>query len=117
MFTPEMSALARDFAVRLVAFVEADLVRRVQGAIMSSFPVSGVAATTKTRLRATGKEDAARPARRPARMSPKLARARKLQGQCLGAMRGLKLADRSRVKKLTAAKGVAAGLKLALSLR
>ena len=50
-------------------------------------------------------------------MSPKLARTRKLQGHYLGAVRGLKPTDRARVKKLTAENGVAAGLRMALSLK
>ena len=51
------------------------------------------------------------------RSSPKLNRARKLQGQYLGALRGLGDADRSKVKQAAKTKGVADALKLAKSLK
>jgi hypothetical protein len=56
-------------------------------------------------------------ARKPMRMSPKLARARKLQGQYLGALRGLADADKAKVKQLAKDKGVPEALKLATSLK
>jgi hypothetical protein len=49
--------------------------------------------------------------------TPKVARARKLQGQYLGALRSLKGADRARVKKTAAEKSVAEAVKLARSLK
>jgi len=51
------------------------------------------------------------------KVRPELARARKLQGQYLGALRALKGADRAKVKQTAAEKSVAAAVKLALSLR
>lgn len=59
----------------------------------------------------------AAPARKAPRSSAKLARARKLQGQYLGALRSLGAADKAKVKQVVKAKGVAAGLKLAASLK
>jgi hypothetical protein len=56
-------------------------------------------------------------ARKPMKMSPKLARARKLQGQYLGALRGLADADKAKVKQLAKDKGVPEALKLATSLK
>jgi hypothetical protein len=55
--------------------------------------------------------------RKPMKMSPKLARARKLQGQYLGALRGLGDADKAKVKQVAQDKGVPEALKLALSLK
>jgi hypothetical protein len=49
--------------------------------------------------------------------TPKVARARKLQGQYLGALKSLKGADRARVKETAAEKGVAEAVKLARSLK
>ena len=49
--------------------------------------------------------------------TPKVARARKLQGQYLGALKSLKGADRARVKKTAAEKSVADAVKLAQSLK
>jgi hypothetical protein len=59
---------------------------------------------------------AAKPAPRKIRMTPKAAKARKLQGQYLGALRSLKDDARERVKKLAQEKGVAEAVKLAQSL-
>jgi hypothetical protein len=49
--------------------------------------------------------------------TPKVARARKLQGQYLGALKSLKGADRARVKKTATEKSVAEAVKLAQSLK
>jgi hypothetical protein len=66
-----------------------------------------------------GKSTAAKaaPARKAPKASPKLARARKLQGQYLGALKGLTGANRAKVKQIVKEKGVAEGLKLAGSLK
>jgi hypothetical protein len=56
-------------------------------------------------------------ARKPMRLSPKLARARKLQGQYLGALRSLTDADKAKVKQVAKDKGVADALKLAATLK
>jgi hypothetical protein len=58
----------------------------------------------------------AKPAARKIRMTPKAAKARKLQGQYLGALRSLKDDARDRVKKLAQEKGVGEAIKLAQSL-
>jgi hypothetical protein len=47
------------------------------------------------------------------RTNPKLAAVRRLQGQYLGALRGLPAAARAKVKALARAKGVAAAVKIA----
>jgi hypothetical protein len=57
------------------------------------------------------------PARKAAKASPKLARARKLQGQYLGALKSLSEADKAKVKAVAKDKGVADALKLAASLK
>jgi len=49
--------------------------------------------------------------------TPKVARARKLQGQYLGALKSLTGADRAKVKQTAAEKGVAEAVKLAQSLK
>ncbi len=68
-----------------------------------------------TVTRATG----ARPAtpKKAKKATPKVARARKLQGQYLGALKSLTGADRAKVKKTAAEKGVAEAVKLAQSLK
>jgi hypothetical protein len=61
----------------------------------------------------------ARPAtpKKAKKATPKVARARKLQGQYLGALKSLKGADRARVKKTAVEKSVAEAVKLAQSLK
>jgi hypothetical protein len=49
--------------------------------------------------------------------TPKVARARKLQGQYLGALKSLTGEDRARVKKTAAEKSVAEAVKLAQSIK
>jgi hypothetical protein len=68
-----------------------------------------------TATQATG----ARPAtpKKVKNATPKVARARKLQGQYLGALKSLKGADRAKVKKTAAEKGVVEAVKLAHSLK
>jgi hypothetical protein len=113
MPTLEVQIIVRDFVARVVALVEAEIARRLQREVAS------VMATPPNRLPSKRSDSA--PAlgsvRRLAKDTTKLAKARRLQGQYLGTMRRLKPAERARVKKLTHEKGVAAGLKLAQSLR
>jgi hypothetical protein len=56
-------------------------------------------------------------AKKVKKVTPKVARARKLQGQYLGALRSLKGADRAKVKRFAADKGVAQAVKLVLSMK
>ena len=55
--------------------------------------------------------------RKVKRASPKVARARKLQGQYLGALKSLKGANRAKVKAVAKDKGVAEAVKLALGMK
>ena len=56
-------------------------------------------------------------AKKAAKATPKVARARKLQGQYLGALKSLKGADRAKVKAIAKDKGVAAAVKLAAGMK
>ena len=113
--SPEVEALVRNFAGRLIAAIEADVARRLNGVLASAL---GTPAASAAGLRRTvGKSSVARPVRRPKRVSRELAQARKLQGQYLGALRGLKPADHARVKALAHEKGLPAAIKLAHSIK
>jgi hypothetical protein len=61
----------------------------------------------------------ARPAtaKKVKKVTPKVKRARKLQGQYLGALKSLTGADRAKVKQTAAEKGVAEAVKVALSMK
>jgi hypothetical protein len=56
-------------------------------------------------------------AKKVKKVTPKVARARKLQGQYLGALKSLAGADRVKVKQTAAEKGVAEAVKLALGMK
>lgn len=60
---------------------------------------------------------AAAATRRAPQASPKLAKARKLQGQYLGALKSLNEAEKAKVKAVAKDKGVADALKLAKALK
>jgi len=62
---------------------------------------------------------AAKPAtaKKVKKATPKVARARKLQGQYLGALKSLKGADRAKVKAVAKDKGVAEAVKLAAGMK
>ena len=64
---------------------------------------------------ATGAKPVA--AKKVKKSTPQVARARKLQGQYLGALKSLTGADRVGVKRTAAEKGVAEAVKLALSMK
>ena len=60
----------------------------------------------------------AKPAEKKAKkVTPKVARGRKLQGQYLGALKSLAGADRAKVKQTAAEKGVAEAVKLAAGMK
>ncbi|MGA7744074.1 MAG: hypothetical protein WBP56_24295 [Polyangia bacterium] len=63
----------------------------------------------------TGAKPAA--AKKVKKVTPKVRRARKLQGQYLAALKSLTGADRAKVKKTAAEKGVAEAVKLARSMK
>ena len=107
--SPEVEALVHN----LIAAIETDVARRLHGVLASAL---GAAASAAVSRQPAGKSwPVVRPLRRP--VSPELAQARRLQGQYLGALRGLKPADHARVKALAHEKGLPAAIKLAHSIR
>jgi hypothetical protein len=60
---------------------------------------------------------AAKPVAKKAKLSPAALRARKLQGQYLGALKSLTGADRAKVKQMAKEKGVAEAVKLAKTMK
>jgi hypothetical protein len=108
--SPELETLVQEFVARLVAVIEADVAQRIQGVVESAFGSSSGGRVAKVTA-------AGQPGRRPAVVSRELAAARKLQGQYLGALRGLKPADHARVKAIAHEKGLPAAIKLAHSLK
>jgi hypothetical protein len=113
-----INALIEDVVRRIVAVTEAAAASRLRGALAAAFdaPVPGPVRPRQARaLEPASAKPAA--ARRAPTATAKLLRARKLQGQYLGALRSLGQGDRAKVKALAKANGVPAALKLAASLK
>jgi hypothetical protein len=114
-----ITTLIEDFAKHIIALTEAGAAARVQSALAAAFgaPAKRGPGRPKKEL-ALAAAPATRPtARKASRRSAKLIRARRLQGQYLGALRALGAADRAKVKALAKEKGVPAAVKLAASLK
>jgi len=114
--TPELETLIRGFIASLVELVERDVAHRAQHAVVSAFVRRGAARKRKVPLATDKPPSVASPVGRARTVTPRLARARKIQGKYMAAVRGLKPEDQKRVKNLTSEKGAAAGLILARSL-
>ena len=108
----EIRALISTFTAQLMDVVTAQTGRRIQGIVATALAGSAAPATT-------GKAQGAgvRPVSQPRRLSDKATAARRLQGRYIGALRSLRPAARTRVKKLAATAGVAAAVKLAITLK
>jgi hypothetical protein len=121
-----ITAVVESFAKELVAAVEASVAKRVQAAVAAAFdapqkrgPGRPRKQVAQARLVAPVAVEGAVPAvaTKQRQSSPKAIRARKLQGQYMGALKSLKGADRERVRLIAKEKSVAEALKLALSLK
>jgi hypothetical protein len=112
----DISAIVQNFVAQITAAVEASAVARVQAAL------AGALGTSVKRGPGRPPKSAAAPARptvakKMKKASPKVVRARKLQGQYLGALKSLTGADRAKVKAVAKTKSVAQAVKLALTLK
>ena len=114
--SPEIQALITNFTVQLTDTVTAKTGRRIQGivaAALGSGASSTIASPNQGRVQGAG----VHPVSQPRRLSDKATASRKLQGRYIGALRRLRPAARARVKKMASKEGVAAAVKLALSLK
>src|SRR5262245_59753838 len=108
--TPEIRSLLEEFTARLETTIRGQLAGEMRAAVLGALGAP--------RPPRRGRPPALGSGLRPPRpVSAKTAAARRLQGKYLGSQRALAAADRLRVKKVAQTKGVAAGVKLALSLR
>jgi hypothetical protein len=78
---------------------------------------SKIAKYRAERMGKSSPASAAKPVTAKKVLSPKAARARKLQGQYLGALRALSAGDKARVQAVAKEKGVAEAVKMALGLK
>ncbi len=107
-----ITALVEDFVKQIIAATEASAAERVQEALAAAFGASQKRGPGRPKKGGQGLALV-----KAAPVNPKLARARKLQGQYLGALKGLGETDRAKVKAVAKSKGVAAAVKLAASLK
>jgi hypothetical protein len=116
MIAREIEPLIHSFVSSLSELAEANIARRLQSAIASVLVDRGAVPKTIVAQAAVKPLPEGRSVRRVPTATPKLIQARKIQGQYMAAVRGLKPQDRNRVKELASAKGAVAGLALARSL-
>jgi len=112
----EVQALISTFTAQLMDVVTAQTGRRIQvivAAALGSGASSTIASAGQGKVRGVG----VHPVSQPRRLSDKATVARKLQGRYIGALRRLRPASRARVKKMASKEGVAAAVKLALTLK
>jgi len=112
-----LTAIVQDLVQQLVAAIEQTSVQRVQEAVAAAFGAPSKRTPGRPSLTALRMPKAATTSTARGATSSKLAQARQLQGQYLGALRALNEVSKAKVKKLAKEKGVAEALKLAHSLR
>jgi hypothetical protein len=106
----EIQALIGNLTSQLMDAVTAQTGRRIQGIVAAALAGTAVPMTI-------GKSTGVHPVSQSRRLSDKVTAARRLQGRYIGALRSLRPAARARVKKMAAKEGVAAAVKLALTLK
>jgi hypothetical protein len=110
-------AIVQAFALQITAAVEASAIARLQAALAAAFDTAAKRKPGQPPRQPTAIAASAPRARKQKKASPKLARARKLQGQYLGALKSLTGAERAKVKAMAKTKSVSEAVKLAASLK
>lgn len=118
---PNITVLVETFAFQITAAVEAAMAEKLQAALAGAFgaPKRRGPGRPPKQIAAAVAAVAAKPtrARKAVKATPKVLRARKLQGQYLGALKSLTGLAREKVKATAKNKSVAEAVKLALSLK
>ena len=114
---PNITAIVQAFARQITAAVEASAVARIQAALSTAFGIPARRKPGRPPRQVAAVAAAAPPAKKRKKASPELIRARKLQGQYLGALKSLNVSDKAKVKAVAKDKGVAVAVKLAASLK
>ena len=119
---PSVLTLIENFTKEIAAAAVANANQRAQAALAEVFgrpPKRGLGRPPIQAEASVDKAPAAKsaPARKASKVSPKQARARKLQGRYLGALKGLVATDKAKVQAMAKGKGVPAALALAASLK
>ncbi len=113
-----ITAIIDTFVNKITAAVESAAAQRLQAAIAGAFGTSQKRGPGRPAKQAVVPVTPLAAPKAAARMvTPKVIRARKLQGQYLGALRALAAADKAKVKAVAKEKGVAAAVKMAKGLK
>lgn len=114
----EIEKLIREFTTRIEAAARAQSAERLFSVVAGALGAEGkTAPQSRPKAPKAAAPKAAVPGKRKLNLSAKGMAARKLQGQYLGILRGLKPAARARVKKVAHEKGVAEAIKFAGTLK
>jgi hypothetical protein len=116
---PNTTAIVQAFVEQITAAIEAAATARIQTVLASALgaPAGRRSLGAAAAAAIVTSAPAVAPGRRAAKLTPKLIKARKLQGQYLGALKSLSVADKAKVKAVAKAKGVPEAVKLAASLK
>lgn len=112
----EIQALLGSFTAQLMDAVTTQTGRRIQEIVAAALG-SGAPPTFASAKQGKVQGAGVHPITQPRRLSDKATSARKLQGRYIGALRSLRPAARARVKKMASKEGVAAAVRLALTLK
>jgi len=118
--SPDIESIVRDFATRIEAVVRAQISANLSSAFAdlagnkTSTAKPTVAEPTKAAKAAPA---VAAPGKRKLKLTAKGTAARKVQGQYLGLLRGLRPGVRLRVQKVAREKGVTEAMKFASTLK
>jgi hypothetical protein len=115
--SPNLESLVRDFTARLVAAVEAQTDQRIRNIVSTVLAGSNSPSPASPSRKTEPTKMEPQPPAPSRKSSGKAVAARKLQGKYIGALRGLRPAARARVKNVAREQGVAAAVKLALSMK
>ena len=115
MSDPNLTAIIDTFVNQITAAVESAAAQRLQAAIAGAFGTPQKGRPGRPAKQAVAPVVAPKAAGR--RVTPKVTRARKLQGQYLGALRALSAADKAKLRAVAKEKGVAAAVKMAAGMK
>ena len=116
---PNITALVQDFVSQDMAAAEAAAAARAQAAVAAALGSPAKRGPGSRKRLVASAAAPAKPVRRrkAPKVTAKLIRARRLQGQYLGALKSLRAAAKARVKAVARDKGVPEALKVAASLK
>jgi hypothetical protein len=120
MFDLSITTIVEEFISQITAAVELAAAQRIQAALAGAFDLPQKRGPGRPAKQAAGVGTVAEKAvtgKKTRTATPKAIRARKLQGQYMGALKSLTGADRAKVKAVAKEKGVAEAVKLALGLK